>query len=73
MDYLLSIEHVHLPFRVTDEHALQCVRVLKAAGLIEASIVGSDVPGKDSVADIRAITGKGRVAIAHRRQGKPLP
>ncbi|WP_147283012.1 hypothetical protein [Pseudorhodoferax soli] len=73
MDYLLSIEYVQLPFRVTDERALQCVRVLKAAGLIEASIVASDVPGRDSAADIRAITGKGRVAIAHHAQGKPLP
>lgn len=72
MDYLLAIEHVQLPFRVSDEQAIQCVRVLKAAGLIDAKVVASDVPGRDVAADIYAITGKGRVALAHLAQGKPL-
>ena len=73
MDYLRSIEHMQLPLRVVDAHALQCIRVLQAAGMIEATVVSSDVPGVDSAAEVHTITEKGRVALAHYAQGKPFP
>lgn len=73
MDYLHSIEHMHLPLRVVDQHALQCIRVLRAAGMLEAAVVSSDVPGQDDAAEVIKITDKGRVALAKYAQGKPFP
>jgi hypothetical protein len=61
-----------MPFRVTDEQALQYVLVLKAAGLVEAIIVACAESGDDEAADILAITSKGRVALAQHAQGRPL-
>lgn len=73
MDYLRSVEHMQFPLLVVDQHALQCVRVLRAAGMIEATLLASEVPGVDQSALIQAITPKGRVALAYHAQGKPLP
>lgn len=73
MDYLRSIEHVQLPFRVTDERAIECLHVLAAAELVDATFVASDVPGLDRAVDIDAITARGRVALACYAQGKRLP
>lgn len=73
MDYLRSIEYVKLPFRVTDERAIECVHVLAAAKLVDVTFVSSGVPGIDRAADIEAITERGRVALAYHAQGKPLP
>lgn len=72
MDYLQSIEYLQLPFRAVDERALQCVRALAAAGLVDARFVVSNESGGDSAADIRAITDQGRAALAHFAQGKPF-
>lgn len=71
MDYLHSVEHMQYPLRVVDPHALECVRVLRAAGLIEATVMAS-APGVDAVAEIRCITDKGRLALAQYAQGKPF-
>lgn len=70
MDYLDSIDHLALPFRVTDEYAIQCLQVLVAANLIEATFVPSDAPGIDRAADVRAITQRGRAALESYRRGK---
>jgi hypothetical protein len=72
MDYLRSVEHMQLPLLVVDQHALQCVRVLRAAGLIKATVMASDVAGEDQSALIQAITQEGRVALAKYAQGKPF-
>lgn len=72
MEYLSALEHVKFPFRITDEQALQCLRVLKAAGLVDAVFVQSVEPGTDQAADVLAITAKGRVALAHLAQGRPF-
>lgn len=72
MDYLRSVEHMQLPLLVDDQHALQCVRILRAAGLIQATVMASDVPGVDRSAQIHAITQEGRVALAKYAQGKPF-
>lgn len=72
MEYLSALEHVKFPFRITDEHALQCLRVLEAAELVDAVFVPSVDPGTDQAADILAITPKGRVALARLAQGRPF-
>ena len=72
MDYLRSIEYLDLPLRVDDEHAVQCIRVLRAAGMVDATFVASEVLGRE-VAAVQAITTKGRVALAQHAQGKPFP
>jgi hypothetical protein len=73
MDYLRSVEHMQLPLLVVDQHALQCVRVLRAAGMIQATVMASDVSGEDQSALIQAITLEGRVALAKYAQGKAFP
>lgn len=73
MDYLRSVEHMQLPLLVVDQHVLQCVRILRAAGLIQATVMASEVPGADQSALIQAITREGRFALAKYAQGKPFP
>jgi hypothetical protein len=73
MDYLRSVEHMQLPLLVVDQQALQCVRVLRAAGMIQATVMASDVSGEDQSALIQAITLEGRVALAKYAQGKAFP
>lgn len=73
LDYLRSaIDCRPLPVHVDDEHGLQCIRVLLAAGLIEATVTPADIPGVDRSAEVHAITTQGRVALARYVQGKPL-
>jgi hypothetical protein len=72
MDYLRSIEHMQLPFRITDVAAIQYIHVLHAAGLVDVKMVLCPATGIDKAADVLAITPKGRVALAHHAQGRPF-
>lgn len=73
MDYLRSIEHECFPLQIEDAHSLQCVRVLRAARLIEADIQTSPHSGIDTMGLVRSITNEGRVALAWFAQGKTFP
>lgn len=73
MNYLEAIEYHTFPMRVVDQQALQCLRVLLAAELVDATITASAETGLDAVAEVHGITVKGRVALAQRAQGKPFP
>jgi L-arabinose isomerase len=72
-DFLHSIEYHDFPLHVTDRHGLECLRVLHAARLVEATFVVSQETGIDTAAEVKGITEKGRVALAQRAQGKPFP
>ena len=49
MDYLRKIENAALPFRVGASSEINCIAILKAAGLIEAAILPpSGVDGTSS-------------------------
>jgi hypothetical protein len=73
MDFLRSIEYHEFPLRIADRHGLQCLRVLHAAKLVEATFAGDQETGIDTAAEVKGITEKGRVALAQRAQGKPFP
>lgn len=66
MDFLRSIQHVRLPLRVDDPEEIGCVRLLRAAQLVEAIVKESDVPGEDDYVLVEKITALGRAELAGR-------
>lgn len=61
IEYLREIAHAELPITVTDEAAIDKLRVLRAAELISAML---PAPGADrQVARVLGITAEGRAAL----------
>lgn len=71
MDYFRSIAASAFPMRVEDEHGVQCVHVLRAAGLVEATVVYGDAPGAP-FAIIHGITHEGQAVLQRDNRNKPL-
>ncbi|HVR52948.1 MAG TPA: hypothetical protein VMS38_24705 [Pseudorhodoferax sp.] len=71
LDYFRTIAQSELPLRVEDEHGVQCVHVLRAAGLVEATVVYGDATGAP-FAIVHAITHEGQAALQRDSRNKPL-
>ncbi len=67
LDFLRSIEHVALPLRIDDADEIRCVRILRAARLIEAVVKEASGPGEDDFVLIEKITWQGRSELARWR------
>lgn len=65
-------DYLNRPLRTEAQQAIQCIRVLRAAGMIDATVVPSEVAGHDLAAVVLAITTKGRARLAQDAQGKPF-
>jgi hypothetical protein len=63
LDYLRTLDRASLPLKVTDEHALRCIAVLRAAELIDADII-DDGHGQAILATVHRITHQGDAALA---------
>jgi hypothetical protein len=72
LDYLQSVKNHEFPLRVSDVHGVECVQVLAAAGLIDATFEPGERPGTDIAAVVQRITSEGVAALNRYAQGKPL-
>lgn len=67
MDFVRTLDRTSLPLQVTDEHALRCIAVLRAAELIDADIT-DDGQGQAVLATIHRITHQGDAALTRPRR-----
>jgi hypothetical protein len=64
MDFLRSIQRARLPLRIDDHEEIVCVRLLRAAHLVEAIVKEAHVAGEDDYVLIEEITPRGRAELA---------
>ena len=70
LDYLRSIENESFPLQTTDVHAVDCIRVLLAAEMIDAQVLPEGRAGQPALALVNGITPLGRAALARQESGK---
>lgn len=72
MDYLQTIKDHVFPVLVSNVNGMECLRVLDAAGLVEATFEPDERAEMDAAAIVLRITAHGWTALERDEQGKPL-
>lgn len=70
-EYLKKIEHAAFPLRSEDEHEIECIYILRAAGMLEAAVTPGKGPDRFELAVVYRITLKGRHELDRLRRGEP--